>query len=142
MKENTMEASGHCLCGAVTYTAAGVDSDIHSCHCNICRRWSGGPAFVASVAKVAFEGEQNITRYDSSEWAERGFCNCCGTNLFYRLKEADHYILWMGTFDDQSAFRLAGEIYIDEKPATYDLAGEHPRLTGEEFMASLQETDH
>ncbi len=136
-----MNANGHCLCGAVTYTAEGVDTDMHSCHCGMCRRWSGGPAFAASVGSVTFEGEENITRFDSSEWAERGFCNKCGTNLFYRLKEKDHYMMWMGTFDDPAPFKLAGEIYIDEKPAAYDLAGEHPRLTGEEFLASIQQLD-
>jgi hypothetical protein len=105
----------------------------------MCRQWSGGPAFAAGVGKVSFEGEDNISRYESSAWAERGFCDRCGTNLFYRLKEADHYVMWMGTFDDQTPFKLAGEIFVDEKPAGYDLAGDHPRLTGEEFMASLQQ---
>ena len=136
-----MDASGHCLCGAVTYTAKDVQTDINSCHCGMCRRWNGGPAFAAMVGKVAFEGEENITRYASSESAERGFCNRCGTNLFFRLKEQDHYVLWVGSFDDQTPFKLAGEIFIDEKPAAYNLAGDHPRLTGEQFMASLQQGD-
>jgi hypothetical protein len=47
----------------------------------------------------------------------------------------------MGTFDDLSPFSLAAEIFIDEKPQTYHLAGDHPRLTGEEFIASLQQKD-
>jgi len=133
-----MDASGRCLCGAVTFTARGVDGDIHSCHCGMCRRWTGGPAFAASVEGIAFAGDEHIARYDSSEWAERGFCKRCGTNLFYRLKDADHYVVWMGTFDDPTLFRLAGEIFVDDKPAGYDLAGDHPRLTGEQFLASLQ----
>ena len=136
-----MEATGHCLCGAVTYTAENVETDVHSCHCDICRRWSGGPGFAVSVGKVTFKGEQNITRYDSSEWAERGFCKVCGSNLFFRWKEPDHYLLWMGTIDDLAPFNLADEIYIDKKPPLYDLAGERPRLTGDEFMASMQQED-
>gem|GEM_PF-3899114 len=28
---------------------------------------------------------------------------------------------------------------MDEKPTGYDFTGEHPRLTGEQFMASLQQ---
>ncbi len=133
-----MSATGQCLCGAVTYTADAVDADVHSCHCSMCRRWSGGPGFAASVGEIEFAGEENITRFDSSAWAERGFCKTCGTNLFYRLKETDHYVVWMGTFDDQALFKLAGEIYVDEKPASYEFVGDHPRLTGDEFMASLQ----
>lgn len=134
-----MTVTGQCLCGAVSYRAEDVKTDIHACHCSMCRKWSGSAAMAASVGQVAFNDESLITRYDSSAWAQRGFCSRCGTNLFYYLKEADHYVIWMGTFDDQSPFRLAGEIYIDEKPPSYDFAGDHQRLTGAEFMAWLQQ---
>jgi hypothetical protein len=136
-----METLGRCLCGAVSYSARDVDTAVHACHCGMCRRWTGGPALAASVGSVEFQGEEHIGRFDSSPWAERGFCRRCGSNLFYRLKDRDHYVLWMGTFDDQSPFRVTGEIYIDEKPAGYALAGEHPRLTGAEFMASIGQSD-
>lgn len=130
-------ASGRCLCGAVTFEAKEVATHIHSCHCNMCRNWSGGPLLSALAGSVIFEGEANISRYDSSVWAERGFCSKCGSNLFYRLKEADEHVLCMGAFNDETPFELAGEIYVDEKPPGYDFAGEHPRQTGAEFMASL-----
>lgn len=132
-----MAATGKCLCGAVTFEAGEVDTHIHSCHCSMCRNWSGGPLLAAGAQSVKFNGEENITRYGSSDWAERGFCNRCGSNLFYHLKEADHYVLCMGAFDDESVFELVGEIYIDEKPPGYDFAGDHPRQTGSEFMASI-----
>lgn len=131
------KASGKCLCGAVTFEAREVDAHIHGCHCSMCRNWSGGPLLAAMAQSVTFTGDAEISRYDSSEWAERGFCSRCGSNLFYRLKEADQYMLCMGAFEDESPFQLAGEIYIDEKPPGYDFAGEHPRQTGAEFMASI-----
>ena len=134
-----MDATGRCLCGAVTYAAEAIDTEVHSCHCDMCQKWTGGPALAVSVGNVTFEGEENISRFDSSDWAERGFCSRCGANLFYRLKAADHYVLWMGTFDDLAPFKLTGEIYIDEKPEVYNFAGDHPRLTGEQFIASLQQ---
>lgn len=132
-----MTATGKCLCGKVTFTAENVDTHVHACHCSMCRHWSGGPLLAAQAGSVTFQGGEAIRRYDSSPWAERGFCAECGSSLFYRLKEADTYILCTGAFDDQSVFELAGEIYIDEKPPGYAFAGEHPRQTGEEFMASL-----
>ncbi|MEM7251077.1 MAG: GFA family protein [Pseudomonadota bacterium] len=132
-----MNASGQCLCGAVAYTASDVSQELHACHCNTCRRWTGGPAFAVGVGAIQFKGEEHITRFASSDWAERGFCSQCGSNLFYWLKEANHYVLWLGTFEDPHAFTLSGEIFVDEKPAGYSLAGEHPRMTGDEFFASL-----
>lgn len=132
-----MTATGSCLCGAVRFSADNVDSEVHACHCSKCRHWSGGPAFAVGVGSVKFEGEDHIRRYESSAWGERGFCGTCGTNLFFRLKEADHYLMTMGNFDDQSAFRLVGEIYVDEKPSGYDFAGDHSRMTGAQFLASI-----
>ena len=133
-----MKVEGRCLCGAVTFAADAVDSKLHVCHCSMCRRWAGGPTFSVAAKGVAFQGGDNIQRYSSSDWAERGFCKTCGSSLFYRVKETDQYVLGMGVIDDQGSFRIASEIYVDEKPPGYEFAGNHPRLTGEEFLASTQ----
>ena len=47
----------------------------------------------------------------------------------------------VGACDDSPDFELCGEIYIDEKPSGYDFAGEHSRMTGAEFMASIGSGD-
>ncbi len=130
-------STGGCLCGAVRFSAETVETHHHACHCGMCRRWSGGPLFAASTQAVSFEGSENIARYRSSDWAERGFCKTCGSNLFYYLKPADKYLMCVGTFDDPSAFRLIGEIYIDHKPAGYDFAGDLPKMTEAEVIAEF-----
>ncbi|MGI9328329.1 MAG: GFA family protein [Pseudomonadales bacterium] len=132
-----MSHSGQCLCGAVKFSADDVETHFHSCHCGMCRRWSGGPGMAVGVGSVKFADESHISRYASSDWAERGFCSSCGTNLFYHMKEPGRYIMWLGTFDDQTPFEIAGEIYIDSKPDSYALAGDHPRQTEAEFMAAM-----
>ena len=91
----------------------------------------------ASVESITFQGEDKIKIFSSSEWAERGFCTECGTSLFYHMKEPSMYIMATGAFDDPEQFQLAGEIYVDEKPSGYNFAGDHPRQTGEEFLASI-----
>lgn len=132
-----MSATGKCLCGAVTFAAEDVEQHVHACHCSMCRNWTGGPMLSAQVGSITFTGEEHIKHYASSEWAERGFCAECGSNLFYRLLEPEMYIVATGAFDDVEQFDLAGEIYIDEKPDGYAFAGDHPRMTGAEFMASM-----
>lgn len=134
-----MNLTGKCLCGAVSFTASDVDPEIHACHCHICQRWFGGPALGVSTGSVTFEGRENVATYDSSEWAERGFCARCGSNLFYRLRQQDRYVLFAGTFDQRDGFTLAGEIFIDAKPPGYDFAGTHQRLTGAAFWQSIQQ---
>lgn len=134
-----MNASGRCLCGAVSFTAVGVDEGIHVCHCSLCRRWCGGPSFAARVGKVDLAGMENIGTFASSAWGERGFCIRCGSGLFFRAYQTGEYYLNFGLFDDPSRFHVADEIFIEDKPPGYGLVGHHPRLTGAEFQASLQE---
>ena len=129
--------SGQCLCGAVKFTAETVQTSHHVCHCGMCRRWTGGPLFAAIAKGVTFEGEDNIGTYASSDWADRGFCKICGTNLFYRIKQTGMYVMSVGAFDDPAPFKLAHEIYIDHKPDGYDFAGNLPKLTEAEFIAKF-----
>jgi hypothetical protein len=88
---------------------------------------------------VKFDGEENVAVYRSSAWAERGFCSKCGTQLFYRILDSDEYDMCVGTFDDQSEFVLALEIFIDRKPDAYALVGEHTRLTEAETLEKYKE---
>ena len=129
--------TGHCLCGAVTFTAEHVETDCHACHCNMCRRWAGGAGFLAADCKgVAFSGDA-LSRFASSDWAERGFCSTCGTTLFYFLKPTGLYAISVGAFDDQASFKLVREIFIDRKPAGYAFAGDHERWTEDETFKRL-----
>ena len=89
------------------------------------------------VEALEFENEDSVTAYDSSDWAQRGFCKNCGTHLFYRLKEGNMIVVWAGAFDHNDGFEIASEIYIDSKPAGYNFAGDHPRMTEQEFLKSI-----
>ena len=93
----------------------------------------------AIVGSISFTGSEQIKRYASSDFAERGFCVECGTSLFYHMLEPSMYVVASGCFDDPEQFQLTGEIYVDEKPSGYNFAGDHPRMTGEEFLASINQ---
>ncbi|QIG78790.1 GFA family protein [Stakelama tenebrarum] len=129
---------GTCLCGAVTITIRPAERHVDACHCDMCRRWAGG-AFLSmpAVTDIAIEGAENVTRYRSSDWAERGFCGECGTHLFYHLLPADSYSCPSGLFARADDFPLTSEIFIDEKPATYSFAGNRERLTGAQVIAQF-----
>jgi len=130
-------ATGRCLCGAVTFTASAVDPHFHVCHCGMCRRHAGAPTMSVLVGGVIFEGEADILRYQSSDWAERGSCRKCGGHLFYRLAEPNQYLMSAGAFDDATPFSLGVEIFIDHKPTGYAFAGDHPRETEAEVLAKF-----
>ena len=129
-------AKGVCLCGAVTVEAKTVDPHLGACHCDMCRQWGGGPYISVECKEgVTFDGEDNITRYDSSEWAERAFCSKCGTHLYYRFKANNSHFMPAGLFKEHPEFDLDHQIFIDEKPNYYDFANQTQMLTGEEVQA-------
>ena len=132
--------SGQCLCGAVRFSADNVDPEYWACQCSTCIRWSAGPFMTVACSGVSFDGEENIVVYDSSAWADRGFCRQCGTVLYYRMKGHDGYKINIGVFDDSSSFKMVGEIFVEDKPAGYDFAGDHPRLTGAEAIKKFSLT--
>ena len=76
-----------CLCQSVSceYTSPSLWSA--HCHCRLCQR-SHGAAFVTWVGvdsgKVTIEGGDRLCWYASSEDSERGFCQRCGSTLFFR----------------------------------------------------------
>lgn len=135
--EKTISASGTCLCGAVKITASEINPNLGVCHCNMCRKWSAGPYLSVDCGqKVTIEGKDSLAQYDSSEWASRGFCNKCGTSLFYYLKPKSQYIVSSEIFRDQK-FNFDHEIFIDEKPAYYDFANDTKKMTGEEVFKAF-----
>ena len=127
--------TGSCLCGAVTVKAA-PEPHFHACHCGTCRKWSGGPLMAAVCGQDA-EIEGEVTRYQSSPIAERGFCPACGTHLFYYSVPAKLYVMPVSLFDDPSGLEMTAEIYVDDQPDYYAFAGNRARMTGAEFVAMV-----
>ncbi|MEZ5628415.1 MAG: GFA family protein [Rhodocyclaceae bacterium] len=129
-------ARGTCLCGAVTLSVAQPATSVGACHCRMCRKWGGGPLLAVECGTaVTIAGEDSVTVFDSSPWAQRGFCKHCGTHLFYRLKEAQQYHLPVGLFDEAPGFSFDQQIFVDEQPAYYRFANDTRNLTGAEVFA-------
>ncbi len=136
--DTLINAKGSCLCGAVEIEASSMNTDVGACHCSSCRKWAGGP-FLGVDCKdgIKFYGEENITVFDSSDWAERGFCSKCGSHLFYRLKQNNQHIVPVGLFDIDSQLHFDHQIFIDEKPEFYAFSNNTKNLTGKEVFAQF-----
>lgn len=127
---------GHCLCKKVTVSATPASNEVGACHCSMCRRWSGGPFIeIACGTDVAFAGDEHIAVYESSDWAQRGFCRSCGTHLFYRLKGSGEHMVPVGLFEETGDMKFTQQVFIDEKPAYYEFANPTNNMTGAELFA-------
>ena len=127
--------SGSCLCGALRFSADIAAREMAVCHCSMCRKWSGGLFFAVQPEAISFEDESQLGVYSSSDWGERCFCKTCGTTLMWRGKDGSHLALAAQSLDRAGEFPLKTQIFIDEKPATYDFVQETHNLTGEEVFA-------
>ena len=134
---------GRCLCSNVSVIATKVNKKVEACHCQMCRRWGGGPFLeVTCGTEVEFSGEENICIYDSSEWAERSFCRQCGTHLFYRIKESREYCIPVGIFDGLEDLVFETQVFIDQKPSYYSFSNQTTDLTSAELFAMYQGSDN
>jgi hypothetical protein len=133
-----INATGQCLCKKVTISATEFAPHVDACHCAICRKWSGSSLLAVDCGQnVSFDGQEHISVFDSSEWAERGFCQHCGTHLFYRLKQNQQYIVPIGLFDVDAHFDFTTQIFIEQKPDYYEFANQTKNMTGEEIFAAF-----
>ena len=81
------DMTGKCLCGAVRFAITPPTLFFAHCHCRWCRE-AHGAAFVSWVgcAEGRFRyrtGSAEPRWYQSSVQSRRGFCETCGTTLFF-----------------------------------------------------------
>lgn len=135
---NTIKTTGTCLCGSVNVSVELDKTTFDACHCSMCRRWGGGPALTIDGGKnISFTGKEFITVYNSSDWAERGFCKNCGTHLFYRLKNSDYCNFPLGLLKDTEHFKFHMQIFIDNKPQNYEFANQTETMTEAQVIAKF-----
>jgi hypothetical protein len=102
---------GGCHCGAIRYSVAGEPKHSSVCHCESCRRTTGGLSTAwlgyPSEALTVEQGEPRS--YNSSGGVQRRFCGDCGTSLFYANEPAMPGIVDVltVTLDDPKAFAPA-----------------------------------
>lgn len=121
---------GGCYCGAVRFGVSGKLRPVCFCHCSQCRRFSGH--FVAATAaldaELAIIGE--VTWYQSSDEAKRGFCAKCGTQLFWKHCEQNSTSVMAGSIDDHAGLKSERHIFMADKAGYYVIEDGLPKFDG------------
>lgn len=129
---------GQCVCGETTFELELKNHNVHACHCSICRRQTSGVIMTIDVeyGTLNFIKQNRLAIYESSEWGERGFCNACGTNLFWRTKDQSFCNVNAFALNDMPEdLNLDMEIYIDCKPEFYAFENSTKKLTESDVVA-------
>ena len=120
------QTEGRCICGAVTVRVTGPMEEIWACHCDYCRRWSGGVQMGIDVPPARVEITGPVKTHQSTHIAQRAWCDVCGTAIYFRntdSADAD-FELAPGLFDDFGGARLARISYADRDTAGLAMGGE------------------
>ena len=133
-----MVIKGQCLCGAVGIELAAPHPEIDICHCNMCQRWTGSMYAGIEGEDFTLSGEDHITTYQSSDWAERAFCATCGSNLWFKFLPTGGRTFLAGLFDLPAGLPIKHQIFVDEKPDWFDIVQESPMKTGPEILAEVK----
>jgi len=120
---------GSCLCGAVSFEVTGPLPRATACHCSMCRKATGNYEVGVDVEKsaVTVRGKDNVTWFQSSETARRGFCSRCGSPMFFEFLKADKIGLMLGSFDGPTGIRVSEHIYVGNKGDYYELCDGAPQ---------------
>jgi len=87
---------------------------------------------------ITLTQEVGLIWFRSSDHGERGFCDRCGSSLFWRKPGSGLDVaVSVGALVDGHREQIASHIWIEEKPDFYDFADDAPRLTAEQAMARV-----
>ena len=127
------------MCGGVRYEVNGKLRNIITCHCEQCRRSSGH--FVAATA--CRREHFKLLRQDSLQWYSavpghrRGFCNVCGSSLFFEETDGQRVSIAAGSLDAPQGLTIAAQIFTAEAGDYYRLDPQVPSSPGGKHQVSL-----
>ena len=115
--------TGSCLCGGVEYRIDGLIREVVNCFCTQCQKTSGHHVAATRVNEKDFsiEKDETLAWYISTPGYERGFCNKCGGNLFWRRVGEDHVSVMAGTLDAPTGLKTVENIYTEDASDYLDI---------------------
>lgn len=117
---------GSCLCGAVTFQINTKLGKADACHCVQCRKWTGHflPSVECDRESLQLTNKTGLKWYPSSAKVRRGFCEQCGSSLFFDPLDREKHrwiAVALGTIDAPTDTQLGLHIFVAEKGDYYEL---------------------
>ena len=122
---------GGCLCGEIRYRSTRPPVRGVICHCSMCRKHTG--SFVLACVHFPIDAFTWLgpgpTRYKSSEYAERGFCQRCGSTLsIHEEVLPDRVQVTLGSLDEPERVRCDDHVWTQEKVSWFEIKDDLPRF--------------
>ncbi|MFZ1726798.1 MAG: GFA family protein [Albidovulum sp.] len=123
---NTLDCA--CLCGAVAFSLSGPTGPITACHCRQCRKLSGyyAASFDADESTLVWHGKSGLAEYQTPGHGRRGFCEGCGSSLYFRSAMGE-FSIEIGAVTGPTGGRLSEHIFVGSKGDHYDITDGLPQ---------------
>ncbi|MCY3768951.1 MAG: GFA family protein [Gammaproteobacteria bacterium] len=123
MTDEPRTRTGGCLCGGVRYRVVGEIRPVINCFCSQCRKTSGHhfAATQAGLEQFQLLSEESLAWYSSSDAARRGFCNRCGSSLFWQRRGTRTISITAGTLDGPTGLSTMKNIFVEDRSDYHDL---------------------
>lgn len=115
-------ATGHCLCGAVSFAMSNPPLFTGQCHCKDCQRASGTghmslAFFKSDDVTVTGATKSFAVKADSGNINTRHFCPSCGGRVYGQNSARPGIMgIAVGAIDDNSWFKPQRVVYVKDKP--------------------------
>ncbi len=126
--------TGGCLCGKVRYEIIGSLRGIVNCHCSKCRKFHGNFGAYTSIPYVnlkllvqdRLKWYQSIT--DETPNVYRGFCDECGSSLFWHPRDQERIAVAAGSLDNPIELKTIGHVWVSQKSGYYPIEDGLPKF--------------
>jgi len=126
-KIRTLHAS--CLCKGVDIKIVGIMRSVINCHCIQCTKTHGNFASYTSTLEnnIIYKSRNTLKWYKSSKQAKRGFCNKCGSSIFFKRKKSKNISISAGLFKNPTNLSTISHIYVKNKRDYYYIKDKLPK---------------
>ena len=114
---------------------------VSTCQCFQCRKQTGSLIFrvhEVPTTAVSWTSDKTLQRYRASAGASRGFCNACGSLLFWHGDGSEGIAVCVGTFDKEVLLQY-GPLLTSAKTHLYcseEVPGVTDHLQGQRWKKS------
>ena len=120
---------GSCLCKSISFEIINECRYSILCHCKMCQKSNAEFSNYTKVQKNNFKflSKKGLKWFLSSKKFKRGFCNNCGSSLFFQSRQSNHEIA-VSTGSLSSTVPVKGHIYYKDKKSNLSFSNKHKKF--------------
>ncbi len=114
---------GSCECGCVTLEVVKEPIAAMICHCDQCRQSSGHIWAGVQVTQDGYklQTSETLQWYQSTDVVKKGFCNACGSTIFWWLDGREAPSISAGILDNPTGVTIGKHVFVAEKGDYYTI---------------------